>query len=82
LHLKWRSDRIRTCDIYVPKLDSRFPGHPEMSRRLRVISGQIAVALVWLWKVDRVPRTRWDLVGGAVALAGMGIVVWGGWRTS
>jgi drug/metabolite transporter superfamily protein YnfA len=26
--------------------------------------------------------TRWDLAGGAVALTGMGIIVWGGWRTS
>jgi drug/metabolite transporter superfamily protein YnfA len=41
----------------------------------------IAVALVWLWKVDSVPLTRWDLLGGAVALTGMAIIVWGGWRS-
>src|ERR1700730_15002373 len=40
----------------------------------------IAVALLWLWRVDRVPVTAWDLVGGAVTLAGMAIIVWGGWR--
>jgi small multidrug resistance family-3 protein len=40
----------------------------------------VAVALVWLWKVDRVPLTHWDLVGAGVTLAGMGIIVWGGWR--
>jgi small multidrug resistance family-3 protein len=40
----------------------------------------IAVALVWLWKVDGVPLTAWDLTGAAVALIGMGIIVWGGWR--
>jgi small multidrug resistance family-3 protein len=42
----------------------------------------VAVALLWLWKIDRVPMTRWDLAGGAVTLAGMGIIVCGGWRTS
>ena len=33
----------------------------------------LSVALVWLWKVDRVPLTRWDLVGGAVIIAGWGV---------
>jgi drug/metabolite transporter superfamily protein YnfA len=36
--------------------------------------------LIWLWKVDRVPLTQWDLVGAGVTLAGMKIIVWGGWR--
>jgi small multidrug resistance family-3 protein len=58
--------------------------HPTASGRVYAAYGgvYIAVALVWLWKVDHVPMTRWDLAGGAVALAGMGIIVWGGWRTS
>jgi small multidrug resistance family-3 protein len=58
--------------------------HPTASGRVYAAYGgvYIAVALLWLWKVDRVPMTRWDLAGGAVALAGMGIIVWGGWRTS
>jgi small multidrug resistance family-3 protein len=56
--------------------------HPTASGRVYAAYGRvyIAVALLWLWKVDRVPMTRWDLTGGAVALAGMGIIVWGGWR--
>ena len=58
--------------------------HPTASGRVYAAYGgvYIAVALVWLWKVDHVPMTRWDLAGGAVALAGMGIIVWGGWRTA
>src|SRR5690606_42086013 len=39
----------------------------------------VAVALVWLWKVDRVPITMWDIAGVAVAITGMGIIIWGGW---
>jgi AraC-like DNA-binding protein len=33
-----------------------------------------------LWRVDGVALTRWDITGVAVALTGMGIIVWGGWR--
>jgi small multidrug resistance family-3 protein len=40
----------------------------------------ICVALIWLWKIDRIPMTRWDLLGGAISIAGMSIIVWGGWR--
>lgn len=35
----------------------------------------IGVALVWLWLVDQVRPTTWDVLGAAVALAGMGIIV-------
>ncbi|CAM5197171.1 hypothetical protein CDEF62S_03040 [Castellaniella defragrans] len=34
----------------------------------------IAVALMWLWAVDGVRPTRWDVAGVLVALAGMGII--------
>jgi small multidrug resistance family-3 protein len=56
--------------------------HPAASGRVYAAYGgvYIVMALVWLWRVDGVPMTRWDLAGGAVALAGMGIIVWGGWR--
>jgi hypothetical protein len=27
-------------------------------------------------------NTRWDLASGAVALTGMAIIIWSGWRTS
>ncbi|MGC4061228.1 MAG: YnfA family protein [Aquabacterium sp.] len=34
----------------------------------------IAVALLWLWGVEGIPPSRWDWLGAAVALAGMGII--------
>ena len=41
----------------------------------------VAVAFLWLWWVDGVALTRWDVAGVAVVLVGMGIIVWGGWQT-
>ena len=35
----------------------------------------IGVALVWLWAVDGVRPTAWDAAGVAVALAGMGLIM-------
>lgn len=56
--------------------------HPTASGRVYAAYGgvYIAVALLWLWKVDGVALTRTDMLGAAVALLGMGIIVWGGWR--
>jgi small multidrug resistance family-3 protein len=56
--------------------------HPAAAGRVYAAYGgvYIAVALVWLWKVDGVALTRWDITGAAVALLGMSIIVWGGWR--
>ncbi|MNH40164.1 hypothetical protein D3C79_1014420 [compost metagenome] len=34
----------------------------------------VATALGWLWLVDGLRPTRWDLLGAAVALAGMAII--------
>jgi small multidrug resistance family-3 protein len=56
--------------------------HPAAAGRVYAAYGgvYIAVALVWLWKVDGIALTAWDLTGATVALVGMGIIVWGGWR--
>ena len=56
--------------------------HPAAAGRVYAAYGgvYIAVALVWLWKVDGVRLTSWDIGGAAVALLGMGIIVVGGWR--
>ena len=35
----------------------------------------IGVAIAWLWAVDGIKPTPWDLAGAAVALLGMGIIV-------
>ncbi len=34
----------------------------------------IAVAIAWLWAVDGIRPSAWDVAGVAVALAGMGII--------
>ena len=54
--------------------------HPAASGRIYAAYGgvYVAVALVWLWLVDGVPLTAWDLAGVGITLAGMGVIVWGG----
>ena len=51
--------------------------HPFAAGRTYAAYGgvYIGVAIAWLWVVDRTVPTRWDLVGVAVALAGMAIIV-------
>jgi len=34
----------------------------------------ISMAILWLWGVDGIRPSSWDVVGVAVALAGMGII--------
>lgn len=56
--------------------------HPAAAGRVYAAYGgvYVAMALLWLWKIDGVQLTAWDFAGAAVALVGMGIIVWGGWR--
>jgi small multidrug resistance family-3 protein len=56
--------------------------HPAASGRIYASYGgvYVAVAILWLWRVDRAPITGWDLTGAAISIVGMGIIVWGGWR--
>ena len=35
----------------------------------------IGVAIAWLWAVDQVRPTLWDMAGATVALVGMGIIM-------
>ena len=35
----------------------------------------IGVAILWLWGIDKVRPTPWDMAGVAVALVGMGIIM-------
>ncbi|MCS0495045.1 YnfA family protein [Ancylobacter sp. MQZ15Z-1] len=37
----------------------------------------VAASLVWLWTVEGLRPDRWDLLGGAVCLAGAAIIVFG-----
>ena len=56
--------------------------HPAASGRVYAAYGgvYIAVALAWLWKVDHVKPTLWDVVGTVIVLLGTLIIVIGGWR--
>src|ERR1700704_2901046 len=44
--------------------------HPFAAGRTYAAYGgvYIAVALVWLWLIDGITLTRWDLIGAAVAI--------------
>ncbi|MGB6055414.1 MAG: YnfA family protein [Burkholderiaceae bacterium] len=50
--------------------------HPAAAGRVYAAYGgvYVAVALVWLWAVDGVRPSAWDMVGASVTLAGMAII--------
>ena len=51
--------------------------HPTAAGRVYAAYGgvYIFVAILWLWLVDGIQPTRWDLIGTLVALAGMAIIM-------
>ncbi|GAA5783857.1 UPF0060 membrane protein [Chitiniphilus shinanonensis] len=51
--------------------------HPTAAGRVYAAYGgvYIGMALLWLWLVDGIRPTGWDLAGGAVALTGMAIIM-------
>ena len=51
--------------------------HPTAAGRTYAAYGgvYIAVALAWLWLVDGIAPSRWDIAGVGVALVGMAIIV-------
>ena len=51
--------------------------HPTAAGRVYAAYGgvYITIAIFWLWVVDGVRPNRWDLLGVAVCLAGMGIIM-------
>jgi small multidrug resistance family-3 protein len=51
--------------------------HPNAAGRVYAAYGgvYIAVALAWLWAVDGIRPTTWDVVGVVVALLGMAIIM-------
>ncbi len=53
--------------------------HPTAAGRTYAAYGgvYVAIAILWLWKVDGVRPDRWDFIGGAVAVLGMGIIMFG-----
>jgi small multidrug resistance family-3 protein len=57
--------------------------HPAAAGRVYAAYGgvYIAVAMVWLWRVEGVSLTRWDVGGVTVVLIGVAIIIVGAWRT-
>lgn len=51
--------------------------HPAAAGRMYAAYGgvYIAVALIWLWLVDGIKPSIWDIVGACVALLGMAIIM-------
>jgi len=51
--------------------------HPTAAGRVYAAYGgvYIFVAILWLWSVDGIKPTAWDLVGSSVALVGMAIIM-------
>ena len=51
--------------------------HPTAAGRVYAAYGgvYIFVAILWLWAVDGVTPTTWDVVGSFVAFAGMSIIM-------
>lgn len=51
--------------------------HPDASGRIYAAYGgvYVAVAILWLWGVDGIRPTHWDLLGAGVAILGMGIIM-------
>ncbi|MFV0478371.1 MAG: YnfA family protein [Parahaliea sp.] len=51
--------------------------HPAAAGRVYAAYGGVYIfmAIVWLWLVDGIRPSVWDLLGSAVALAGMAIII-------
>ena len=51
--------------------------HPTAAGRVYAAYGgvYIGTAILWLWLVDKIRPTSWDLLGSAVALLGMAIIM-------
>lgn len=51
--------------------------HPDASGRVYAAYGgvYVSVALAWLWLIDGVRPSMWDVLGVGVTLVGMGIIL-------
>jgi len=51
--------------------------HPTAAGRVYAAYGgvYVAMAILWLWLVDGIRPTHWDLLGAAVAMLGMAIIM-------
>jgi small multidrug resistance family-3 protein len=53
--------------------------HPTAAGRTYAAYGgvYVLVAIIWLWVVEGITPTAWDVAGSLVALAGMAIIIFG-----
>ena len=53
--------------------------HPTAAGRVYAAYGgvYVCVALLWLWRVDGIAPTRWDLLGTGLCLLGMVVIMFG-----
>lgn len=53
--------------------------HPQAAGRVYAAYGgvYVSMAILWLWQVDGVRPTPWDLAGIALMLAGMAVIMLG-----
>lgn len=51
--------------------------HPVATGRVYAAYGgvYIAMAIIWLWTVNGIRPTTWDIIGSAVAIIGMAIIM-------
>lgn len=42
----------------------------------------VAIAILWLWLIDGVRPTAWDLAGSAITIAGMAVIMLGAARAA
>ena len=51
--------------------------HPTAAGRVYAAYGgvYVSVALLWLWFIDGMQPTRWDLIGVSLTLAGMAVIM-------
>jgi small multidrug resistance family-3 protein len=51
--------------------------HPTAAGRVYAAYGgvYVATAIVWLWLIDGVRPTAWDLTGSAIAVLGMAVIM-------
>lgn len=51
--------------------------HPTAAGRVYAAYGgvYIGTAILWLWAIDKIRPTGWDLLGSAIALLGMAIIM-------
>ena len=51
--------------------------HPTAAGRVYAAYGGVYIftAILWLWSVDGIRPTTWDMVGASVALVGMAIIM-------